>query len=109
MIHHPLELKMSLIIQMHKLCILSSSLQEKSDFLCRQWRRNGFFDPLTVVFQLLAFPTLMCTYKTLASCKLLCRTSNLSIYGIYIAPLQGNYSEALSAQAWPKIKILRSL
>ena len=24
----------------------------------------------------------------------------LSIYGIYIAPLQGNYSEALPAQAW---------
>src|SRR6218665_182068 len=33
----------------------------------------------------------------------------LSIYEIYIAPLQGNYSEALSAQARAKIKVLRSL
>ena len=31
----------------------------------------------------------------------------LSIYGIYIAPLQGNYSEALPAQAWAKRKVLR--
>jgi len=30
----------------------------------------------------------------------------LSIYGIYIAPLQGNYSEALPAQARAKIKVL---
>jgi len=29
----------------------------------------------------------------------------LSIYGIYIAPLQGNYSEALPAQARAKIKV----
>jgi len=33
----------------------------------------------------------------------------LSIYGIYIALLQGNYSEALPAQARAKIKVLRSL
>src|SRR6218665_651299 len=33
----------------------------------------------------------------------------LSIYEIYIAPLQGNYSEALPAQARAKIKVLRSL
>ena len=33
----------------------------------------------------------------------------LSIYGIYIAPLQGNYSEALPAQTRAKIKVLRSL
>src|SRR6218665_2334151 len=32
----------------------------------------------------------------------------LSIYEIYIAPLQGNYSEALPAQARAKIKVLRS-
>jgi len=31
----------------------------------------------------------------------------MSIYGIYIAPLQGNYSEALPAQAWAKWKVLR--
>jgi len=31
----------------------------------------------------------------------------LSIYEIYIAPLQGNYSEALPAQARAKIKVLR--
>src|SRR6218665_2910938 len=30
----------------------------------------------------------------------------LSIYGIYIALLQGNYSEALPAQARAKIKVL---
>jgi len=30
----------------------------------------------------------------------------LSIYGIYIAPLQGNYSEALPAQARAKWKVL---
>src|SRR6218665_3470362 len=35
--------------------------------------------------------------------------SCLSIYGIYIAPLQGNYSEALPAQARAKIKVLSSL
>ena len=29
----------------------------------------------------------------------------LSIYGIYIAPLQGNYSEALPAQARAKRKV----
>ena len=34
---------------------------------------------------------------------------HLSIYGIYIALLQGNYSEALPAQARAKIKVLRSL
>jgi len=28
---------------------------------------------------------------------------------IYIAPLQGNYTEAFPAQAWAKIKVLRSL
>src|SRR6218665_498055 len=33
----------------------------------------------------------------------------LSIYGMYIALLQGNYSEALPAQARAKIKVLRSL
>ena len=33
----------------------------------------------------------------------------LSIYGIYIAPLQGNYSEALPAQARAKRKVLRRL
>jgi len=32
-----------------------------------------------------------------------------SINEIYIAPLQGNYSEALPAQAWVKIKVLRNL
>jgi len=32
-----------------------------------------------------------------------------SIYGIYIAPLQGNYSETLPAQTRAKIKVLRSL
>jgi len=31
-------------------------------------------------------------------------TIYLSNYGIYIAPLQGNYSEALPAQARAKIK-----
>ena len=35
--------------------------------------------------------------------------SYLSIYGIYIAPLQGNYSETLPAQARAKIKVLSSL
>jgi len=35
--------------------------------------------------------------------------SYLSIYKIYIAPLQGNYSEALPAQAQAKIKVLSSL
>src|SRR6218665_2205924 len=33
----------------------------------------------------------------------------LSIYGIYIALLQANYSEAFPAQARAKIKVLRSL
>ena len=33
----------------------------------------------------------------------------LSIYGIYIAPLQGNYSEALPAQTRAKRKVLRRL
>ena len=33
----------------------------------------------------------------------------LSIYGIYIVPLQGNYSEALPAKARAKIKVLRCL
>ena len=33
----------------------------------------------------------------------------LSIYGIYIALLQGNYSEALPAQARAKIKVLRGI
>ena len=33
-------------------------------------------------------------------------TTTLSIYEIYLAPLQGNYSEALPAQAWVKIKVL---
>jgi len=34
----------------------------------------------------------------------------LSIYiSTYIAPLQGNYSEALPAQARPKRRVLRSL
>jgi len=34
----------------------------------------------------------------------------LSIYiSIYIAPLQGNYSEALPAQARPNRRVLRSL
>ena len=33
----------------------------------------------------------------------------ISIYGIYIAPLQGNYSEALPAQARAKRKVLRRL
>jgi len=32
-----------------------------------------------------------------------------SIYGIYIAPLQGNYSEALPAQAQVKIKGFKEL
>src|SRR6218665_1291085 len=36
-------------------------------------------------------------------------TIYLSIYGIYIAPLQGNYSEAIPAQARAKIKVLRRL
>src|SRR6218665_1653744 len=40
---------------------------------------------------------------------LLYNRTNLSIYGIYIAPLQGNYSEALPAQARAKIKVLTSL
>jgi len=31
------------------------------------------------------------------------------MYGIYIVPLQGNYSEALPAQARAKITVLRSL
>src|SRR6218665_410418 len=35
--------------------------------------------------------------------------SYLSIYEIYIAPLQGNYLEVLSVQARTKIKVLRSL
>jgi len=35
--------------------------------------------------------------------------ASLSIYEIYIAPLQGNYSEALPAHAQAKIKVLRSL
>ena len=34
---------------------------------------------------------------------------HLSIYGIYIAPLRGNYSEALPAQARAKRKVLRRL
>src|SRR6218665_3515844 len=34
---------------------------------------------------------------------------SLSIFGIYIAPLQGNYSEPLPAQARAKIKVLRRL
>jgi len=33
----------------------------------------------------------------------------LSIYRIYIAPLQGNYSEALPTQARAKRKVLRRL
>jgi len=33
----------------------------------------------------------------------------LYTYGIYIAPLQGNYSEALPANARAKIKVLSSL
>jgi len=33
----------------------------------------------------------------------------LSIYRIYIAPLQDNYSEALPAQARAKRKVLRRL
>jgi len=33
----------------------------------------------------------------------------LSVYEIYIAPLQGNYSEALPAQARAKIKVLSVL
>jgi len=33
----------------------------------------------------------------------------LSIYEIYIVPLQGNYSEVLPAQVRAKIKVLRSL
>ena len=33
----------------------------------------------------------------------------ISIYGIYIAPLQGNYSEALPDQARAKRKVLRRL
>ena len=33
----------------------------------------------------------------------------LSIYGIYIAPLQGNYSGAFPAQARAKRKVLRGL
>ena|SRR6218665_390865 len=33
----------------------------------------------------------------------------LCISEIYVAPLRGNYSEALPAQAWAKIKVLRSL
>jgi len=42
--------------------------------------------------------------------KYLCHgTIYLSIYEIYIAPLQGNYSEALPAQARAKIKVVRSL
>jgi len=32
-----------------------------------------------------------------------------SICGIYIAPLQGNYSEKLSGQAWAKRNVLRRL
>ena len=32
---------------------------------------------------------------------------SISIYRIYIAPLQGNCSEALPAQAWAKWKVLR--
>ena len=37
------------------------------------------------------------------------RQSYPSVYGIYIAPLQGNYSEALPAQARAKRKVLRKL
>src|SRR6218665_3733022 len=37
-----------------------------------------------------------------------CTFIYLSIYEIYIAPLQGNYSEALPSQARAKIKVLRS-
>jgi len=33
----------------------------------------------------------------------------VSIYRIYIAPLQGNYSEALPAQALAKRKVIRRL
>src|SRR6218665_4083114 len=39
----------------------------------------------------------------------ICLSIYLSIYGIYIAPLQGNYSEALPAQARAKRKVLRRL
>ena len=34
---------------------------------------------------------------------------SISIYGIYIAPFQGNFSEALPAQARAKRKVLRRL
>jgi len=37
------------------------------EFIYKQWRRFGFFDPLRVVFQLSAFPTLTCIYKILAT------------------------------------------
>src|SRR6218665_1543192 len=42
-------------------------------------------------------------------CVMIYLSIYLSIYEIYIAPLQGNYSEALPAQARAKIKVLRSL
>ena len=44
-----------------------------------------------------------------AQCNLCALIIYLSIYEIYIAPLQGNYSEALPAQARAKIKVLWSL
>src|SRR6218665_3197393 len=48
-----------------------------------------------------------------AGCVICHGSTSISIYfssyGIYIAPLQDNYSEALQAQAWAKTKLFRRL
>jgi hypothetical protein len=44
-----------------------STQRETDEFIYKHWRQFGFFDPLRVVFQLSAFPTLTCIYKVLAT------------------------------------------
>lgn len=42
-------------------------VQTETASVYKNWKRFGFFDPLRVVFELSAFPTLTCIYKILAT------------------------------------------
>ena len=69
-----------------------------------------FFYFYTEFDHIFFYMTIMCecvSHKLSTSCHYL--SFYLSIYEIYIAPLQGNYLEVLPARARVKIKVLRSL
>src|SRR6218665_1900642 len=68
---------------------------------CPRTPRSSIFVTAAILF--------LSTVQISVSCWQPINSIYLSIYGIYIAPLQGNYSEALPAQTWAKIKVLRSL